>query len=457
MKRTVPDLKRLVALLLAFAMVAAACASGDEALSDAEMAPTESLSYDPNAANISNRSILGSTGEAENVQDAQQAPKGDEFSGDGGVEPAVLQTDVIGRDIIYFAQLQMSAADVADASREASRLIQGLGGFLFGQQSQGGANATSTLTFKVFPKDFQEALDRLGSIGEIRSQSITADDVTERIVDIESRIVTAQASVTRLQAFLAEASDINTIATLEKQLLERETQLETLRGQLRTLEDQVALATIVLSIVQKNSAPSIDLFVTHYEGHNTGVSCPGGELFRIEQETPVTICYEIMNTGDTALANIELIDATLDIELDELTLVSGDPTAPLEPGDSFVVAHELVASENIRFNTNVSATPVDDEGEPIGGRTVGDTDSGIITTFEPEGIPTFMDGLAASLEVFVAVMLYAVLLLGAALPFLGLALVIWLVWRRWPRRNDGAGSPVPDADVEGDVEELVDA
>ncbi|MBT8198974.1 MAG: hypothetical protein KJO36_00525, partial [Acidimicrobiia bacterium] len=94
---------------------------------------------------------------------------------------------------------------------------------------------------------------------------------------------------------------------------------------------------------------------------------------------------------------------------------------------------------------------------PIGGRTVGDTDSGIITTFEPEGIPTFMDGLAASLEVFVAVMLYAVLLLGAALPFLGLALVIWLVWRRWPRRNDGAGSPVPDADVEGDVEELVDA
>lgn len=437
-------------------MVAAACASSDsnETGDTVSGESLDMLSY--NRGDDSNLSAtIGPDIEAQSP--TSEPPKSDEFTGNAGIEPAVLQTDVLGRDIIYVAQLQLSASDVAQASREASRIIQSLGGFVFGQQSQGGANATSTLTFKVFPKDFQEALDRLGTLGDIRNQTISADDVTERIVDLESRIITAQASVARLQSFLAEATDINTIATLEKQLLERETQLETLRGQLRTLEDQVALATIVVTIVQKNSAPSIDLFVTHYEGHNTGVSCPGGELFRIEQETPVTICYEIMNTGDTTLADVELIDATLDIELDELTLVSGDPTAPLQPGDSFIVAHEMVANENIRFNTSVSATPVDDDGEPIGGRTVGDTDSGIITTFEPEGIPTFMDGLAASLEVFVAVMLYAVLLLGAALPFLGVALVVWLVWRRWPRRSGVAGSPVPDNGVEDDAAELVDA
>ena len=275
---------------------------------------------------------------------------------------------------------------------------------MFGQQTSGGSEPTSVLTFKVLPEDFQTALDRIGDIGEVRSQQITSDDVTERVVNLESRIITAAASVARLQGFLATATDVNTIANLERELLERETQLETLRGQLRTVQDQVALATITVAISQKHSAPSMVVFVSSYEGHNNGLSCTGGEIFRIEEDSAMTFCFEVLNTGDTALDAVQLIDAGLKIDLDDLTLVSGDPAATLQPGDGFVMAYELVATENIRLITNVTGIPVDENGEPVGGRTVGDSYSGTVTTFEPEGIPTFMDGLSASWGVFVAAM-----------------------------------------------------
>ena len=101
--------------------------------------------------------------------------------------------------------------------------------------------------------------------GQLVDQQISADDVTDRIVNFESRIITAEASVLRLRKFLEEATNIDNVALLERELLNRETDLETLRGQLRTLQDQVSLATITLTINQLPEPPIVlpdtELFV----------------------------------------------------------------------------------------------------------------------------------------------------------------------------------------------------
>jgi hypothetical protein len=442
---------RALAVLLVLALVAGACGSADST--------SESAQIDSESGTTQTTSAPARAEDAATKEQVAEATAN--ALGNGGVDAVVVPVD-IGRDIIYVANLNVSVNDVAVASREATRIIQGLGGFVFGQQTSGGNDAVSVLTFKVLPEDFQTALDRLGDIGEVRSQQITSDDVTERVVNIESRIITAEASVTRLQGFLANATDINTIANLERELLERETQLETLRGQLRTLQDQVALATITVTISQKHSAPSMVVYVSSYEGHNEGLACPGSDIFRIEKDSELTVCFEVINTGDTALEAVTLIDSGLKIDLDDLTVVSGDPTSVLQPGDGFVLAHEVLATENIRFITNVTGVPVDENGEPVGGRTVGDSHSSTITTFEPEGIPTFMDGLEASWGVFVAAILYVVLFIGAALPFLVPAILGWWLWQKRPRRSidepsDLSSDQQTDRPTDEEPKELIDA
>jgi hypothetical protein len=365
--------------------------------------------------------------------------------GSGGSEPLVFEIADLGRDIIFTADLTVAVPDVAAAGDEATRIISGLGGFLYGQRTTAAPEPLTVLVFKVFPEDFQTALDRLGSIGDLRDQNVTADDVTERVVDLQSRINTADASVQRLRALLEQASDIKTIAEIENQLLERETQLETLRGQLRTLENQVSLATITLSLTEAATRPGVRVDVSAYPGHeDSGASCPGSVGLTVDKGGPVTMCFEIVNVGDTDLRGFTLRDRLLDLELDDLIVVFGDLDETIVPGESIVLAGEVTIDRSIRTQTTVTATPVDEDGNEIPGRSVSNTSTIFLEAVDPGGIPTFGEGLEASLELLVNVGAVLVLAAGSLIPFLPLLVVGWILWRRFGRRPHPTAPPVEE-------------
>ena len=122
-------------------------------------------------------------------------------------------------------------------------------GELFGEDSINGQHATATLILKVPPDRLDQVLDDIGRLGDEKRRQLKADDVTEKVVDLASRIATDEVSVNRLRDFLAKATSTADVATLEAELTRRETELETLRGQQRTLEGQVAMATITVTLV----------------------------------------------------------------------------------------------------------------------------------------------------------------------------------------------------------------
>lgn len=402
------------------ALVAAACSSSSD-LTDA------------NAATADESALVATTSRPAAGDAAPSGTDGTaEKMGDGGIVPTALQTATIGRDIIFTAEMTVAVDDVAAAGREATRVIEGLGGFLFGQQTTGAPEARSTLTFKIRPDDFQEALLRLGSIGEIRDQSITADDVTERIVDLASRITTTQASVTRLRGFLEEASDIKTVSELETQLLQRETDLETMRAQLRTIQNRVDLATIVVILTETSSRPAMEVVVTAYPGTDGGASCPGDAGVTVDEGQPVTVCWEITNTGDTALADFTISDNVLGIGVEDLVVVFGDPTAVLETGQSIVLAHELVLERDLRTQTRISAVPVNEDGTRLEGRSISRIQGARLSAVDPGGLPGFGDGLATSWSALRDLGGVLVLAAGSILPFLWLPILAWLyvAWRR---------------------------
>jgi hypothetical protein len=431
---------RAVALVLAVLLVAAACSGGDS-VSETFSEISDSLGGD-GAGDMSTGTTVAASGEAPSEDETSDSHGGETMDedrlGSGGVTPVALPTQ-IGRDIIFTAEMTVAVTDVAGAGEEATREIANLGGFLFGQHTTGSPDPNSVLTFKVQPEDFQAALGALGSIGEVRSQNVTANDVTERIVDLESRIATAAASVERLRVLLAEATDIEAVVELESELLVRETELETLRGSLRTLQDQVALATIVLTLTEAASHPELTLAVTAYPAHDSGQSCPGEGDLQVETGAETTVCFEIANTGDTWLADFELRDPVLDIELTDLDVVFGDPGMALEPGDTILLAAEVVPDRDLRMRTTITAQPVDEEGETIPGRPASQTSTAFVNAVDPGGIASFSDGLEASWELLVRIGQLLVLALGALLPFIWIPILAWFIWR-W-RRPAGAEGP----------------
>lgn len=427
----------LMAAVVAFALISAACSAASDQGGD---------TFDEVASGLSDGEGTTDPTEAASTADREEGPAASpEDLGTGGITPVALQSVDFGRDIIFTADLTVAVGDVAEAGERATREIQGLGGFLFGQRTTASPQPTSVLTFKVQPADFSTALDRLGSIGEVRTQNVTAQDVTEKIVDLESRIATSTASVDRLRALLAEASDVKTIVELENELLARETELETLRGSLRTLQDQVALATIVLTLTEAASHPALDVAVTGYPGHDGGLSCPGSPDLTVEEGTEATMCVEITNVGDTWLSGFELRDPVLDIEFDDMTVVLGDPTRPLEPGSSISLAYEMNPERDVRTQTKVTAKPTDETGGDVPGRPASATVGMFIGAADPGGIASFGEGLEASWDLLVALGQLIVLIVGALIPFAWVPVVIWLIWRYLVRSREPQEAPAVES------------
>lgn len=361
--------------------------------------------------------------------------------GDGGVVGAQVPVN-LGRDIIFTATMTVAVNNVGDASSQATSVIESLGGFLFGQDTVGLPTPRTVLVFKVPPNQFQAALAELGSVGEIRSQSVNADDVTERVVDLESRISTATASVARLQALLEAATDIEQVVELENELLERETQLETLRGSLRTLSDAVDLATITLTITEALSQPAFNVTVTAYPGHEDGgASCPGSQDLAVDQgDEATTVCYEILNVGDTPLTQLTLQDPVIDLAVNDMIVVFGSLEDALEPGQSIILAAEVTPERRTRTQTRITATAVDQDGNPVAGRTISNTSSLIIDVVDPGGLPGFSDGLDSGWELLQITWSAGNVLVGF---IIGLAPILALIagflfWRRQKRRDNGA-------------------
>ena len=377
---------------------------------------------------------------------------------DGGTDTdaqgvvAVLQPGDFGRSIVYTASLEIEVDDVISAGRQALVELSGLGGVLFGQETTSGPEPRSVLTIKVLPENFAAALERLAGLGTLVSQTVYADDVTERVVDLESRITTAEASVERLRDFLENATDLEGVTAMEAQLLQRETDLELMRGELRTLEDQVALATIVLVLTQPTPGPAFEMVQTGYLGHDGGAGCPGAEELALDEGEDFTLCYEVVNTGDTFLGDLEVRDEGFDFDADELIVLDGDPAAAAAPGGRLLVAYEAEADPDVYPVPSLEATAVDANGASLHLQVEAARVERLALDVAPDdSLPGFGDTLSGAWHALQSFGGVLVVVGAAVLPWLWIpALVLFFWWwqRRRRRRRPGPAEAPPAPPVE---------
>ena len=193
-----------------------------------------------------------------------------------------------GRDVISTASLTVEVSKPSDAAQQAAALARGLGGYvaseIFGdvsppigiQSSKGGMifprptpvpGSSATLVLRVPSRQFEILLSRLNALGTEVSYSRSSDDVTQQVVDIRSRLASQEASIARLRALMSRATSISDVTSLEGQLAQRESDLESMKAQQQSLSDQTALATITLSL----QSPDTVAKAGHHKGFTGGL------------------------------------------------------------------------------------------------------------------------------------------------------------------------------------------
>ena len=435
-------------LLGVFFVLLGACGAGNDDDMAAAGIPEPAMAMDADDSASSERSMdAPSEAAADDMDDSgPEAVEAVDLSGEDGLAvPTALTPADLGRDIIYRATISVQADDVAAASREAVAIVQGLGGIVFSQTTRSEPQPRAEITFKVLPADFSTAFDRLAGVGKLVDQTITSDDVTERIVDLESRIVTAEASVDRLRKFLQEATRLEDVAELERELLDRETTLERLRGQLRTLRDQVDLATITVTITQSPTVlPDTGITVTAWVSEDADDPCLGVQNITVEPDADVYLCLEVENTGTSALTDVEVSTRNLRLNLDNFRAVQGSFDR-IEANELMSAVLELpieegrlagrVATRGLPIELDVTATPVDFDGTPLDG--VWSESVVWVQIDTDDALPGFGDSVSDGATGVVAVFSVVLIVVGVVLPFLpfvaALAALIW--WRQRRKRS----------------------
>ena len=229
-------MKKIVSILLALmlALSLAACSAKSASSDSASMA---SDSYDFNGAEL------------------PDAKYDDTASDDGawnGQEVSSAGADLAERGVkmVYTASIEMQTLEFDQAAQDIAALVESMGGY-FEQKNFSNYSSSyrhASYTVRVPAEQFTDFCAQVGTLCHVTWQSDTAENISERYYDTQSRLETAQIKLARLQELLKKAENMEDIITIESAISETEWNIEDLSGTLRHYDALVDFATITVSL-----------------------------------------------------------------------------------------------------------------------------------------------------------------------------------------------------------------
>lgn len=209
-------------------------------------------------------------------QEGPAAVSGERAPADGGAVDATggdvsASSADEGREIISTAEVTLRVADVAQAADAIGDLAAEHDGYV--EATDIGFSADSELqsypgapqqpgngwiSIRIPADDLADVTDALDDHGEVLRSSISRQDVTSTVVDLQARIDASRASVERLTELMSKSGSVADLIAAETALSDRQAQLESYEQQLKSLDEQVTMATISIQLTEQTTATKAD-------------------------------------------------------------------------------------------------------------------------------------------------------------------------------------------------------
>ena len=228
-------------VLLGGGMFLAGCSGGSSsAASSSEAAGQAAAANQPARAAVPSAAAIGSSG------------------GKGGTGTTARLAPA--SSIIYTAQLTVRARDVSSAAAQAAQIAEGAGGYVSSETAKVNpdhpSDATASVQLKIpvaaYPATLGQLGHRLGSQLALQQQ---AQDVTQRVADVNSQVASDQAAIAQLRALLSHAGSVGDLLSVQNQINTEESNLESLQAQQRALSHETSYATVTLTILGPKAKP----------------------------------------------------------------------------------------------------------------------------------------------------------------------------------------------------------
>ncbi len=161
--------------------------------------------------------------------------------------------------IIYTASVTVRTAHLTQAAARATQLARAAGGYVSSENTALNRahpdRSTVSLQLKIPVSAYQATLGAVSTqLGARLAMSQHAQDVTQTVADVTSRVTSAEAAISQLRSLLRHAGSVGSLLTVQNQINTEESSLESLLARQRALNHETSFATITLLLVAPAAA-----------------------------------------------------------------------------------------------------------------------------------------------------------------------------------------------------------
>ncbi len=169
-----------------------------------------------------------------------------------GTEPPDFHLAAAQRAVIRNGEITVRVDSVEKAERSVVKTVNAWQGFVSESKSSdlAGDHPTVAMTVRVPSNLFDKAMEEFQSLGVRLSQSVTAEDVTGQVLDMEQRLKTLRAQEQAYRRLLATSGSFGTTSQLEQKLANTRSAIESLAGENKELAGLANLCTIQVTLQQ---------------------------------------------------------------------------------------------------------------------------------------------------------------------------------------------------------------
>ena len=165
--------------------------------------------------------------------------------------------DLFGPALIKTAAITLEANSIGPVITGINSLVARVGGQISSEDtatSEAGVQVRSHIELRVPVDEFDRAVQDIVGLGDLVAKTRTSEDVTARLVDVDSRVDSAEDSIAALRTLFNRATKLGDVIALERELSDREANLEALQAQQRSLRAQTSMSTIIVDVSAEPAA-----------------------------------------------------------------------------------------------------------------------------------------------------------------------------------------------------------
>ncbi len=152
---------------------------------------------------------------------------------------------VTERKLIKTGNLTLEVESLTDIEETVNDFAKNFNGYITNSSTE---ENYFSVTVKVPESNFEEAMNRAGSLGKIKYRSVNNTDVTEEFYDLKTRLETKRIMQKKLEVYLGQAKDIKDLLEVERQLNNVTSEIEVMEGRMKRLVNQIDFSTIYMTM-----------------------------------------------------------------------------------------------------------------------------------------------------------------------------------------------------------------